>query len=94
MKLIRPSLLLVLILFSCSKSNFDKDVAIIKDIMYKQSQCWSNGDIDGYMNGYWESDSLRFLGSKGLVKGWQMTLDNYKKSYPSTAAMGTLKFII
>jgi len=60
--------------------------------MDNQAKCWSNGDIDGYMEGYWKSDSLRFLDRRGLTKGWQTTLDNYKKSYPDKKAMGTLKF--
>ena len=64
----------------------------IQIAMNKQSQCWSNGDIDGFMDGYWKSDSLRFLGRRGLTKGWQTTLDNYKKSYPDKKAMGILKF--
>ena len=48
------------------------------------------------MNGfvYWKSDSLMFIGKKGMVRGWQQTLDNYKKGYPDTAAMGKLSFDI
>jgi len=60
--------------------------------MDKQVKCWSNGDLDGYMDGYWKSDSLRFLGRKGLRKGWQTTLNNYKKAYPDKSAMGKLIF--
>ena len=64
----------------------------IQIAMNKQSQCWSNGDIDGFMDGYWKSDSLRFLGRRGLTLGWQTTLNNYKKSYPDKNAMGRLIF--
>ncbi len=85
-------LLLFITLLSCNKSNFNKDVSSIKDVMDKQAISWSKGDIDGFMEGYWKSDSLRFLGRRGLTKGWQTTLDNYKKSYPNPTAMGTLKF--
>lgn len=46
------------------------------------------------MNGYWESDSLKFIGSRGLTYGWQSTLTNYQHSYPDTAAMGKLTFHI
>lgn len=44
------------------------------------------------MEGYWKSDSLRFIGKSGIKYGWQETLDNYKKSYPDRAAMGKLTF--
>jgi len=79
------------ILASCS-SNFERDKDEIKKTMDKQVKCWSNGDLDGYMDGYWKSDSLRFLGRKGLRKGWQTTLNNYKKAYPDKSAMGKLIF--
>ena len=46
------------------------------------------------MNGYWKSDSLKFIGKKGLTYGWQNTLENYKKSYPDKSAMGNLSFEI
>lgn len=84
--------LFTLVFASCNNSTFEKDVIAIKVVMDKQAQCWSSGDIDGFMDGYWKSDSLRFLGRRGLTKGWQTTLDNYKKSYPNPTAMGTLKF--
>jgi ketosteroid isomerase-like protein len=46
------------------------------------------------MQTYWQSDSLMFIGKNGVVWGWQKTLDNYKKGYPDTAAMGKLSFDI
>jgi len=46
------------------------------------------------MQPYWKSDSLMFIGKSGVVWGWQNTLDNYKKGYPDTAAMGKLAFDI
>ena len=79
-------------LFGCAKSNFEHDKAAITAVMAMQEECWSKGDIEGFMNGYWRSDSLRFIGKRGVTKGWQTTLDNYKKSYPDTKAMGKLKF--
>lgn len=66
----------------------------IRGIMANQEQAWNNGDLEGFMQGYWENDSLVFIGSKGLTYGWQNTLDNYKKSYPDKAAMGTLVFTL
>lgn len=60
--------------------------------MTKQMECWNKGDFNGYMEGYWKSDSLRFLGKRGLTRGWQKTLENYKKSYPDVQSMGKLKF--
>lgn len=63
-------------------------------VMHAQEIAWNNGDLPGFMEGYWHSDSLTFIGSRGLTRGWQTTLDNYKKSYPDVAAMGKLTFTI
>ena len=44
------------------------------------------------MSYYWKSDSLIFIGSKGVKYGWQTTLDNYRKNYPNKESMGELHF--
>ena len=66
----------------------------IRLVMKAQETAWNNHDLEGFMQGYWKSDSLKFYGSNGLTKGWQNTLDNYKKGYPTKAESGTLKFVI
>lgn len=66
----------------------------VREIMAKQEAAWNRGDLEGFMEGYWKSDSLRFIGSRGLSYGWQTTLQNYKKSYPDSETMGKLKFTI
>ncbi|MEQ9403135.1 MAG: nuclear transport factor 2 family protein [Cyclobacteriaceae bacterium] len=66
----------------------------IREVMDRQVECWNSGDLECFMEGYWKSDKLVFIGSKGLTYGWDTTLDNYKKSYPDKAAMGTLTFEI
>jgi len=35
---------------------------------------------------------LMFIGKSGITYGWQKTMENYKKRYPDTAAMGKLNF--
>ena len=63
-------------------------------VMQMQEKAWNNGNIGEFMQGYWQSDSLMFIGKNGIKYGWQTTLRNYKKSYPDKAAMGKLKFEI
>lgn len=70
----------------------DADFAIIRTLLQKQNEDWNRGDIDAFMQAYWKSDQLQFIGGNGITKGWQQTLDNYKKRYPTRDAMGTLKF--
>lgn len=70
------------------------DVLAVIDNMKQQELLWNKGDIRGFMRYYWNSDSLKFIGSKGITYGWQKTLDNYLKNYPDKEAMGTLTFKI
>ena len=74
-----------------SDSQRAKIAADIRAVMNKQAADWNRGDIPAFMEGYWKSEQLTFVSSR-VTKGWQSTLDNYKKSYPDKAAMGTLTF--
>ena len=64
----------------------------IKAVLASQQECWNNGDIDCFMDGYWKSEYLVFIGSKGVTYGWKETLANYKESYPNKEKMGKLSF--
>jgi hypothetical protein len=71
-----------------------KEVQQVINEMQKQETAWISGDIRGFMSSYWRSDSLKFIGSRGVTYGWQKTLDNYLQSYPDKAAMGILRFTL
>jgi hypothetical protein len=64
---------------------------IIK-LLHDQDESWNKGDIEGFMTTYWSNDSLMFIGKSGVTYGWNNTLNNYKKGYPNTEAMGKLNF--
>ncbi|RSK41071.1 YybH family protein [Hymenobacter perfusus] len=64
----------------------------ILQVLTTQTAAWNRGDVAGFMQGYWQNDSLVFIGKSGLTYGWQRTLDNYRRSYPDAAAMGQLDF--
>lgn len=64
----------------------------IKAMMDMQVEAWNKGDVEGFMQGYWRSPDLTFIGSNGITKGWQQVTDNYKKNYASADAMGELHF--
>ena len=89
-----------LILFACIFFSMyathaqSKDEAVIRSVLNTQMNAWNRGDLESFMEGYWRSDSLMFIGKSGVTYGWENTLNNYKKGYPDTAAMGKLKFDI
>ena len=60
--------------------------------MEASRQCWNKGDFEGYMQVYWKSDSMQFMGINKVTNGWEQTLKNYKKSYPDAASIGVLEY--
>lgn len=64
----------------------------IMAILKRQEGDWNKGDIKSFMDGYWVSDSLMFVGKAGITYGYKATYERYLKSYPDRAAMGTLQF--
>jgi len=76
-----------------SPSHTDPETAIRK-VMADQSEAWNRGNVDDFMKGYWNNDSLVFVGQSGLTYGYQQTLANYKKHYDTPEKMGKLFFTL
>ncbi len=70
----------------------EKQIKEVKALLEQQSKDWNNGDIDAFMEGYWKSEKLQFIGARGVTYGWEQTKANYKRGYPTPAAMGNLSF--
>ncbi|HEV2479273.1 MAG TPA: DUF4440 domain-containing protein [Puia sp.] len=66
----------------------------IRKVMADQAGAWNHGSIDGFMKGYWNNDSLVFVGQSGLTYGYAQTLSNYKKHYDTPEKMGKLFFTL
>ena len=78
--------------FSQSASQKTRIAAEIRKVMDDQVAAWNRGDIDAFMAGYWQSENLTFISGTDVTRGWQPTLERYKKGYDSRAKMGVLKF--
>ncbi len=83
---------LILFVLSCSKNNAT-DIDAIKQVLTTQQIYWNNGDIDGFMLGYWNSDKFKFSWH-GIEYGWKNALEKYKISYPTKESMGEFSFEI
>lgn len=65
----------------------------IRAVLAAQADAWNRGDLDGYMAGYWHSDDLTFCSGDDVTKGWQPTLDRYRRRYQAPGSeMGQLTF--
>lgn len=87
--------LIGLLFVHCQEQTTEQeDKQSILAVIQAQQEAWSQNDLEGFMQGYWKSDSLKFYGSRGLTKGWEQTLSNYKKGYPTKDHSGTLTFTV
>ena len=87
---------LLLFSFACTKkanTNLSaEDFKSIKVVLDSQVSAWNKGDIKTFMKGYWNSDSLRFIGRKGVRFSYKSVESNYLKNYNSIENMGHLSF--
>ena len=92
----KRNLLFFLLYLTISASVFSQNKTKNKiiDLLHRQDQAWNRGDIEAFMETYWNNDSLMFIGKSGVTYGWTNTLKNYKKGYPDTTAMGQLDFTL
>lgn len=95
------SLILVLFFVSCSSrkqsiGNFTEKEAseiAITLLLNQQVTEWNNGNLDGFMEAYWKSDSLLFVTATSTRKGWQSVYNSYQKNYfDSESSRGNLRF--
>lgn len=66
----------------------------IRKVIEKQRNDWNNYDLEAFMEGYWNSDELKFYGSNGVTYGWKNTLERYKNGYPTKEHTGELNFVV
>jgi len=70
----------------------DSPAQSIRAVLTSQQAAWNRGDIPAFLEGYWNSPELTFVGSDGIVRGYDGVLARYQKSYPDKKAMGELDF--
>lgn len=92
MKILIFALVFLFAVSVSAQSKDEKTKAAIKKVMDDQTAAWNRGDIEGFMQGYWNSPEMMFVSGDSMTKGWQPTLERYKKSYDSKAKMGVLSF--
>lgn len=88
-------ILLLLLAITCQETVAQsKSEQAIRVILSEQTAAWNIGELENFMNGYWNNDSLMFIGKSGVTYGYDKTLANYRKGYPDKTAMGTLAFTL
>lgn len=66
---------------------------IIRATLHAQAAAWNEGDLEGYMAGYWKSDELKFVSGEEITRGWAATLKRYRDRYAGAqGGLGQLSF--
>ena len=82
----------VILLLCASGLRADGADGEIRTLLQVQAEAWNRGDIDGFMQAYERSDTLRFASGGNITYGWEATLERYRRRYPDRAAMGRLAY--
>jgi beta-aspartyl-peptidase (threonine type) len=94
--LVGGGLLAVLAVASTGRTDpADADAAkkAVKKVLDDQAVAWNRRDLERFMVGYWKSDDLTFFSGKDVTRGWQATLDRYRKRYQAEGKeMGKVAF--
>ena len=86
------ALYIAVVLFATAAFGQDQQAAI-RAVLQSQVDAWNRHDLDAFMAGYWSSPNLTFFSGAKETRGWQATLDRYRKNYQSgDAEMGKLEF--
>jgi uncharacterized protein (TIGR02246 family) len=86
----RTAFIALVICVPAVRADDDKD---IRQLLDDQAIAWNKGDLVGFMKGYWNSKELTFVSGKDATRGWDETLDRYKKRYQAEGKeMGKLTF--
>ncbi len=90
-QLLKMGILVLLLGLSCPAEAQTDGRQAINSLMDQQRDRWNEGSLRGFMEGYWRSDSLMFVGSE-ITYGYDSTLARYRRRYPDPSAMGQLRF--
>jgi ketosteroid isomerase-like protein len=66
--------------------------AAVASVLRTQEDAWNRGDLDVFMEHYWNSESLTFSSGGKTTRGWTETLNRYRERYPTPEKMGRLSF--
>lgn len=83
---------MIFLLMNRASPQSSSPVAEIEAVLSHQAEAWNSGNLSGYMEGYWKSDSLLFTSGGTLRRGWQSTFEKYRRTYSSRQKMGRLSF--
>ncbi len=70
-----------------------KPEVAIRQVLDAQAKAWNEGNLEEFMKSYWQSERLTFFSGARQLRGWEATLERYRKTYQADGReMGHLDF--
>src|ERR1700733_1510011 len=63
----------------------------VMKVLVAQEDAWNKGDLAGFASSYKDAPDTLFI-TRQVSRGYAGLIDEYKRDYPTRAAMGTLAF--
>ena len=57
-----------------------------------QAAAWNDGDLPGFMNGFWNDPEFTFITGTTVTKGWKETYQRYRDGYGEQGDLGRLVY--
>jgi beta-aspartyl-peptidase (threonine type) len=82
----------IILISACARKQVGT-IEKIKLVLNNQVEAWNKGELEGYMNGYWNSPELVFFSDGDKTMGWEPVYKRYKSRYQDEGKeMGKLEF--
>ncbi|MBY0422623.1 MAG: DUF4440 domain-containing protein, partial [Parvularculaceae bacterium] len=65
---------------------------VVKSTVMAQAAAWNDGDLQGFMNGFWNDPGFVFIAGSTVTRGWQETYKRYRDSYGESGDLGRLQY--
>jgi uncharacterized protein (TIGR02246 family) len=59
----------------------------VEDMLRASADSWNAGDLEGFLDDYWNSEELTFSGARGVTRGWERVRQGYRDSYWAPGAV-------
>lgn len=66
--------------------------AAVDSLLTESEESWNGGDLDGFLYWYKRGAETSFMGSSGLIHGWETIRSRYAPRFEPGAARDSLRF--
>jgi len=59
----------------------------VEEMLHASAGSWNAGDLEGFLDDYWNAEELTFSGARGVTRGWERVRQGYLESYWAPGAV-------